>query len=487
MIRPGNKLLKRMIAICISLMVFMSTASSVVFAAPDDVTIYNSTVDFKHFAFQLNPDNSMQSYNQSTQVTQVFNTKVIENQYLKVTLLPDYGGRILSIIYKPTGHDLLYQNPVGTPYGMGAGNFYYNWLMVYGGIFPTFNEPEHGKYWLTPWTATVTVNTPDKVSVEMKRTDDVNFAGRPSKFNNGKSDIQATATVTVYKNKSYVDLNMKLVNTKTSAVTYEYWTCTTLAPGGNPQNMKMVVPMDEIKVKSDWYPWMATVDQAVDAPNRIYKYKNLALFSNWQNAGIAYAKPGGLKENWWGAINTGNNEGVLRIADNQTATTGLKLWTWGYSQSYAANPNNFSSVARPYVEMWGGTSEEFFVDATLQPNQTKQWSEYYIPTVGLSDVTSSNQNAAALLTVSTAGGNATFNANASTTSPGQTYSATLSLTGANNYSLLQQNFVASATSSTLLSASKSLSSIASGTYSFEYVLKDTSGNELFKTKIPFVK
>ncbi len=28
---------------------------------------------------------------------------------------------------------------------MKAGNFYYDWLMVYGGIFPTFPDPEHGR------------------------------------------------------------------------------------------------------------------------------------------------------------------------------------------------------------------------------------------------------------------------------------------------------------------------------------------------------
>ena len=51
-------------------------------------------------------------------------------------LLPEFGGRILSIIYKPTGHEQLYRTEVGVPYGMGGGNFYYDWLMVYGGIFP---------------------------------------------------------------------------------------------------------------------------------------------------------------------------------------------------------------------------------------------------------------------------------------------------------------------------------------------------------------
>jgi hypothetical protein len=444
-------------------------------------------VDFTHFAFQLNPDNSMKSWDPNTKVKQTFKTKVIENKFLKVTLLPEYGGRILSIIYKPTGHDLLYQNPVGTPYGMGQGNFYYDWLMVYGGIFPTFNEPEHGKYWLTPWSAKVVAQTADKISVEMTRTDDTAFARTPGKFDNGVSGIKATATVTVYKDKSYVEMNMKLVNTKTTAVKYEYWTCTTLAPGGNPQDMKMVVPMNQIKVKDDWWPWMGTVDTPIDAANHIYQYKNLALFSNWKDMGIGYATPGNLKGNWWGAINTGNNEGVLRIADNQKGTPGLKLWTWGHSQSYAADPNNFNHQARPYVELWAGHSSEFFVDAVLQAGQTKQWTEYYMPTVGLSDITSSNQNAAALLTASNAGGTANFNAKVSATDPGKSFKAILTLKGATSYSLLTKDFVAGSNTAADLSASKALSGIARGSYSFEVVIKNAAGSEVLKTSIPFVK
>ncbi len=58
--------------------------------------------------------------------------------------------RIISMIYKPTGHEQLYQNPVGTPYGPRWDAFYYDWLMVWGGIFPTFPEAEHGKSLVPP-------------------------------------------------------------------------------------------------------------------------------------------------------------------------------------------------------------------------------------------------------------------------------------------------------------------------------------------------
>ena len=80
-------------------------------------------------------------------------------------MLPEYGARVISFYYKPTGHEYLYQSECGSPYGIGDGNFYYDWLMVYGGIFPTFPEPEHGKTWFLPWEYAVIENTDDLVTV----------------------------------------------------------------------------------------------------------------------------------------------------------------------------------------------------------------------------------------------------------------------------------------------------------------------------------
>ncbi len=82
------------------------------------VTLTESHTTWKSVAYQLDADNGMVAGSRDVNkiVEHTFNTYVLENDYLKVTLLPEYGGRILSMIYKPTGHEELYQNPVGLPY-----------------------------------------------------------------------------------------------------------------------------------------------------------------------------------------------------------------------------------------------------------------------------------------------------------------------------------------------------------------------------------
>ena len=68
-------------------------------------------------------DSSAGRSTRTTIVDRTFRTHVLENRYLKVTLVPEFGGRILSIIYKPTGHEQLYRTEVGVPYGIKGGTF----------------------------------------------------------------------------------------------------------------------------------------------------------------------------------------------------------------------------------------------------------------------------------------------------------------------------------------------------------------------------
>src|ERR1700758_1470893 len=148
---------------------------------PDRVSISESTVAWRTLKYATTAENGFAagSLDTSAIVARVFKSYVLENRYLKVTLLPEFGGRILSIIYKPTGHEELYRTEVGMPYGMNGGTFYYDWMMVYGGIFPTFPDPEHGRTWLKPWNVRVVKESEAEVTVAMSIKDDIAFPPAP--------------------------------------------------------------------------------------------------------------------------------------------------------------------------------------------------------------------------------------------------------------------------------------------------------------------
>jgi len=65
--------------------------------------------------------------------------------------------------------------------------------MVYGGIFPTFPEPEHGKTWCLPWETKIIAQDADKISVEMRYTDNIaSLASTPPSFSKGQTNITRT-------------------------------------------------------------------------------------------------------------------------------------------------------------------------------------------------------------------------------------------------------------------------------------------------------
>lgn len=391
-----SNLIRSALALC-ALLIVLSVSTASAQELTTAVTLTPSETTWKTLAYKLDADNGMipGSLDSKSVVERTFQTYVLENEYLRVTLLPEFGGRILSIIYKPTGHEELYQNPLGVPYGIGEGNFYYDWLMVYGGIFPTFPEPEHGKTWLLPWNFNVVTQTPDEITVAMSMVDDIAFNKAPGKFSVGKTGIEATFYITLKAGRAALDTRLDLHNPKDRPIDYEYWMCVTLAPGSPPgsprttDGAEIIAPVQQVKMPP-WWPDTVKQEQPTRTPD-VYTFDKLRWFKNWVDEGIAYAYPDMGGANFWGVVNHDNEEGLIRIANNDV-TPGMKLWTWGYE---SVNVDPFAqppSESRPYIEMWAGASTEFFKRTPIAPNAELVSEETYVPTVGMSRVTQSSRD-----------------------------------------------------------------------------------------------
>lgn len=369
------------------------------FKVPAIVTLTESQVQWKTFKHTVKADYALQNDTFSNDiVTHTFKSLVLENEYLKVTLVPEYGGRIISMIYKPTGHEQLYQNPVGRPYGPQWDVFYYDWLMVWGGIFPTFPEPEHGKAWCRPWSYVITSNTADKISIKMSFTDSINFKTPAVKMKYGMTNITCHFEVTLESKSSALKTSVSLINPNSKVIPYEYWTNVGISPGTVPGYTKcddqteIIGPISSVKIYDDW-PDIQNAEQKVSG--NIYNFKNLRWYKNWTNDGIAYAWP--VESNFWGAINHANNEAIIRISDN-VKTPGLKMWGFGYNQSRGFDPEKNLDYHRPFIELWAGVSKEFFTPAQFPAVSTIQFDEFYTPVAGLTSFTHASEHAVIDLT-----------------------------------------------------------------------------------------
>ncbi|MEH2515513.1 hypothetical protein V1279_001086 [Bradyrhizobium sp. AZCC 1610] len=379
----------------------------------DRVSLSESTISWSTVRYATSAENGFVSgsLDKKTIVDRTFKTHVLENRYLKVTLLPEFGGRILSIIYKPTGHEQLYRNEVGVPYGMKASNFYYDWLMVYGGIFPTFPDAEHGKAWLKPWDFKVVKESAGEVTVSMSLKDDFAYSAAPTQFLKGSTGIEATYYVTLKADRAALDARVVLKNPHDRTIDYEYWTCTTLAPGSDPKNPKttggaeIIAPIEAYSTPA----WSANLSESDGSlgPGKS-RFEKLRYFKNWPTMGIAYAAPDMRGGNFWGVINHDNEEGIIRIADN-TVTPGLKMWTWGFpSFTNETDARKDPNEVRPYVELWAGVSDQFFHRAKLPARSEVSVTETYSPTVGMSNVTAANEKILINLSAEASGVNLQF-------------------------------------------------------------------------------
>ena len=371
-------------ALCTSLLIFIFNMSGF-----SQVQKRDTLIQWQHFDYSMDENYSLASYSTTDVVTTTLNGIVLENELVKICLIPEFGARVISFIYKPTGKEQLYQNPIGTPYQIETGVFYHNWLMVFGGIFPTYPGPEHGKYWNVAWKEDILENTSDKITIGMSQLDTLNNPNKPGQYG-GTTGIACQFNVSLEAGKPYFTVDVVLENDATYD-DYEYWTCITFAPGsesGNtftPANSEMIVPIDQYKVA--WNPgnWMDELDPMAQSDWQIRKYDKLAHLSNWEDMGIAYAAPA-LEENFYGVINHDNENGLFRLSNDQSKTPGMKFWTWGNEQGLNADPSNFFEEARPYIELWSGVSPEFFVSNPLNANESISWTETYLPTVGIADV-----------------------------------------------------------------------------------------------------
>jgi len=400
----------------------------------DTVTRTDSTFTFRHFPIETNTEGvwngPMSPANAPTSTT--YDTVVLENGYLRVTILPSYGGRVLSIVHKPTNRELLYQNPLGTPYLMQQDIFYYDYLVIMGGIFPSFPEPEHGKYWNQPYAFEVVTESAEAITVRMSRQDDLDLAaGVPARYDVGRTDVLVQVDVTLRAGSTALDLQTTLTNTRNTPVqSFEYWTVTTLAPGSPPGQTaipiqsRILASMDQVHLLESSWAWFGEAEERISG--EVFAWNNLASFENWVDQGTAFANPE-YSANWSGLSNDASETAILRVSEN-VETPGLKLWTFGRG-SINVDINDPVEWLRPTIEMWHGVTPEFWVRDTMAAAEVRTWTDHYFPTFGLPEITAASDHGALYLSATPAGADRVLTVAATLTVPDQAVKAILRLDG----------------------------------------------------------
>ncbi len=302
---------------------------------------------------------------------------VLENDYLKLTFLPELGGRLYSAVAKPTGQEIFYHNPVVKPSRYGVLQpWEANWWLATGGMEWAYPVQEHGYRWGVPWDYE-TSQSPTGATIILSDA----APGR----------VGVDVAVTLPADSAAFTVRPRLTNDTAQAVPVQLWlnAALTLGSASMSPDTQFIVPADNIVVHSRGEAGWQVPETGAESTWPLIGLTDLSDYSQWTDY-LGFFVPE-MKAPFIGAYNPDTGLGVVRLIEPD-AVPGTKLFAFGLpfmDRSYTDDESQ-------YFEIWGGANAGFWPadDVELPPGQSLQWQEDWWPLPGLGGLTWANQNGA---------------------------------------------------------------------------------------------
>jgi tetratricopeptide (TPR) repeat protein len=348
----------------------------------------------------------------------------IENEFVRVLVLPEIGGRIHAFEDKSNGFDLIYRQPVIKPALVGLAG---PWIS--GGI--EFNWPQHHR----PATF-----LPADWKIE-------SHADGSKTIWCGDHDpltrMKGMHGVCLHPGKAYLELKVRAGNRTPFAQTFLWWANAGIRvheayQSFFPPDVYYVADharrsMSEYPLARGFYyavnygergrkgvpagevpsrfvpPHCRNPSAAADrkspvphyAPNDLSFYANIPVPTSYMCMGS--------REDFFGGYDYQAQAGIIHVANHHLAP-GKKQWTWGNHEfGYAWDRNLTEPDAHgefgPYIELMAGVFTDNQPDFSfLQPGETRTWSQYWYPIRQIGPAGQANLDAAVSFGAGPSGG-----------------------------------------------------------------------------------
>lgn len=289
----------------------------------------------------------------SLEYTAVF----LENDYLKIMILPELGGRIQRAYDKVRQRDFVYYNQVIKPALVGLAG---PWIS--GGI--EFNWPQHHRpSTYSPVDFTIEEHADGSKTVWVN---EIELMFR----------TKGMAGFTLYPDKAYLEIKGKLFNRTPFPQTFLWWANPAVKVNDYYQS---VFPPDVYAVfdhgkrdVSDFPIATGTYYKVNYAPGTdISRYANIPVPTSYMAIRSKY--------DFMGCYENDTRAGMLHVA-NHHLSPGKKQWTWGNGDFGQAWDRNLTDEDGPYIELMTGVFTDNQPDFSwLQPNEEKTFEQYFMP------------------------------------------------------------------------------------------------------------
>ncbi len=302
---------------------------------------------------------------------------VLENPYLRLTFIPELGGRLYSAVIKSTGQEVFYHNPVVKPSRYGVLQPYEaNWWLATGGMEWAYPTQEHGYRFGVAWEYNIDHGSdgaagPDGAAITLSDT--------------APDRVGLTVQVTLPADSAAFTVVPKLVNNGPDNAPVQLWTNAVLAltSGSMSAQTQFVVSADTITVHSRGESGWSVPGELEQAPWPQVGPTDLRDYSQWANYLGFFVPNQNLP--FIGAYNPATNLGIVRLAAPDATSGSGKLFAFGLNfpdRSYTDDDSQ-------YFEIWGGANAGFWPkdDISVAVGQTLGWEEIWWPLAQLGGVT----------------------------------------------------------------------------------------------------
>jgi tetratricopeptide (TPR) repeat protein len=281
----------------------------------------------------------------------------LENEYLKIMILPELGGRIQMAYDKIKQRHFIYYNQVIKPALVGLTG---PWIS--GGI--EFNWPQHHR-----------PSTFDPIDYKIEENPD----GSKTVWVNEVEQMFHTkglAGFTLHPDKAYIEIKAKLLNRSSLPQTFLWWANPAVKVNDHYQSVfppDVNAVFDHGKRDVSTFPIATGTYYKVDySPGTdISMYKNIPVPTSYMAINSDYDFVGGYEHDSQG--------GLLHVANHHTSP-GKKQWTWGHSDFGQAWDRNLTDEDGPYIELMTGMFTDNQPDFTwMMPNEEKSFTQYFMP------------------------------------------------------------------------------------------------------------
>ncbi|BBE16186.1 DUF5107 domain-containing protein [Aquipluma nitroreducens] len=290
-------------------------------------------------------------------VDKEWNAVFMENQYIKIMILPELGGRIQMAYDKLKQRHFIYYNQVIKPALVGLTG---PWIS--GGI--EFNWPQHHRpSTFEPVDHCIEENGDGSVTVWCSEVERM-------------FRMRGMAGFTLYPDQAYLEIKVKLLNRTDFPQTFLWWANPAVKVNDEYQSVfppDVNAVFDHGKRDVSEFPIAKGTYYKVDySPGTdISCYKNIPVPTSYMAVNSKY--------NFIGGYENDSKGGLLHVA-NHHVSPGKKQWTWGHGNFGRAWDRNLTDEDGPYIELMCGVYTDNQPDFSwIMPGEEKIFSQYFMP------------------------------------------------------------------------------------------------------------